>query len=198
MPASRFTRHLPWLALLAWLAGCVTPPSPPPGMSPAQHAGLLALEHWRVEGKLGIKAPRASESALLDWRQQGEHFDITLSGPLGGARAHLAGTPRQLSLAQPGQPTRHARDADELLSDALGWSVPVEELRYWVRGLASPGTRVQDMQAQGGVLVALRQAGWTLQFSQHREQDGLVLPGRLVMERDGLRLTLIARRWTLN
>lgn len=183
--------------LAAWLAGCATAPAPLPGVSPQQYRELLQLQDWQIRGKLAVAAPGARESALLDWRQRGERYDITLAGPFGGGKVRLQGDATRVSFQRAGEPPQVAADPESILQQQLGWSVPVRELRHWARGLPSPRLPVEHSQSQNGVLTALQQDGWQLEFSQHRAVSGLPLPGRIVARRGDIKLTLVAREWSL-
>ncbi len=195
-------RRLPWrllagTCLLIALGGCATAPKPLPGISPEQHQALQALQHWQIQGKLAIATPRQRESALLDWRQQHKHFDITLSGPLGAGKIRLQGDDQRLSYQRAGEAEQHSDDPSALLEQQLGWSLPIDMLRYWARGLPSPHLPVIQSASKQGVLTHLQQDGWVLEFSQHQVVDGVVLPGKLSATRDDIRITLIAKEWRL-
>ncbi len=196
-------------ALLILLNACSsTAPRPqaeqPPLLDSHQHRQQLSqLQHWLLEGKIGLRHPDNSGSANLQWQQRADDYRIHLSGPLGQGASQLRGSSRGVTLEQAGQPTRYAASAEQLLTDSFGWQLPVSHLYYWVRGIPSPLSPIdQQQQAADGTLQQLRQSGWQLSYSRFSPQittdnQPLYLPGKIVAQRDQLRLKLIIKRWQL-
>lgn len=191
------------LTFLALLAGCVHTPNltPPPNLQ-AHQAQVENNPHWQITGKLGIRSTADSGSASLKWRQSPDSFFIYLSGPFGQKRMEIEGTPKQVELRQHGQPPIKAKSAEALIKKASGWTLPVSQLNYWVRGIPAPAVRITRLeQNDQGFISLLQQAGWTLSYSNYRDQPlngkTLALPGKIIAEYRDIRLTLIIREWTL-
>jgi outer membrane lipoprotein LolB len=187
------------LALL--IVGCVHTPNltPPPNLQ-AHQAQVEKLQRWQINGKLGVRSPGDSGSASLKWQQAPEFFFIYLSGPLGQKRMEIQGNEKQVELRQNGQAPLKARSAEALIRKASGWKMPVNQLSYWVRGIPAPDARITRLeQNEQGLISLMHQAGWTLGYSNYRDQtlDGqtLALPGKITAEQGDIRLTLIIRTW---
>ncbi|MGD8175621.1 lipoprotein insertase outer membrane protein LolB [Marinimicrobium sp. ARAG 43.8] len=189
--------HVLAIGILVLAAGCARQPVQPVDNWQAHEARAAALTHWQLSGKLAVRVPDDNGSARLGWRQRGDDFRIDLSGPFGQGRVIIDTTDTGVRLRQGGEPPLEATSASELVWQATGWQLPVEPLLYWVRGIPSPETdyRVLERTAEG-LLGTLSQNDWTLHFSDYHATRLLPLPGRIVAERDDIRLILVIHRWT--
>ncbi len=95
-----------------------------------------------------------------------------------------------------GTRTRSAT-VDQLIQLEIGWQVPVDALRWWVRGLAAPGA-LQGLELDGsGLPRRLEQQGWTIEFERYQQVGDLSMPGRLEAVNAPYRIKLAVSRWAL-
>ncbi|WP_036188596.1 lipoprotein insertase outer membrane protein LolB [Marinimicrobium agarilyticum] len=203
----RHWRLLLGAAIVALAAGCAQQPSIEPVENwDAHRAAASALHSWTLSGKLGVRVPDDSGSARLRWKQQQEEYRIDLSGPFGQGRVIIDTTESGVRLRQGGEPPLEASSAEDLLWQATGWRLPVEDLTYWVRGIPAPGSdHVIAARTENGLVRQLEQSGWTLHYEEYQRVEQttrrglrtLPLPGRIVAERGDTRLTLIVYDWSL-
>lgn len=210
-------RALVAITLALSLSYCAQVPTAPSQVDFKQQLPRLQqLSDWQLEGKLGIKLPDDNGSARLSWQQQGEAFYLTLSGPLGSGRVVIEGNEQFASLQQADQPPLQAESADALLFHATGWQLPVELLRYWVRGIPAPALAASaQVFDDTGALSGFEQADWRIEVKRHQWVDGLVLPGFVRATRhlpaelnahtgaepgstDSIRVTLAIHQWELS
>lgn len=181
------------------LAACTTPQPGTPVTTPVeweQHRlQITALQHWELRGKLGYRGPGANGSAWLTWQQDDDYFDLTLTGPMGAGATRISGN-AQLAMLSRGRDEVRANSASALTREVLGVALPLEELLWWAKGLPAPGSQ-PTMRFDGGLLIALEQAGWHLQFSRYVDVEGLHLPGRITGtdNHNGLSFTLVINQW---
>lgn len=187
--------------LLLILSGCSLQPRtelplPPAASWEAHQAQLQQLNTWELNGKIGIRTTNDAHSASLYWRQQQRHYDIEMKGPLGQGGAHIKGAPGQVELEISGEPGYRASSPEQLLLDRLGWSLPVTQAYWWVRGLPAPDSPYR-LQLADNRLAELVQDGWTIHYLNysHAPQP---LPQKIRMTHDGLQITLIIREWITN
>lgn len=196
-----FFRFVCWLLLSGWLAGCATvapiDTHGKPNITLQQH--LTALQHWNISGKLAVRSPNASESARMQWQQNGARFDIHLSGPAGLKATRIHGTPNDVNFEQ-GEQQLHADSIEALSQQLMGWPLPADKLIWWLRGLPAPDSRAQTMRyANDGWLAELTQDGWRIRFSDPQQpKPNVTLPGRIEAERGDTRITLIIKTWQLD
>lgn len=197
MPSARRQLQAVAVLLISALLGSCT------GLTPLPPAGGRVADQrlavWHLEGKLGFRNPQDNGSAWIDWRQQGEVFNIQLSGPLGASATRISGDARIATLEQSGEPPVSAANATTLARQLFGWDFPAEQLRFWARGIPDPkiGTGARETDSNG-VLVGLHQAGWQLTFARHVQVDGWLLPGRIsAIGRQG-EFTLVIKNWQVD
>ena len=132
-----------------------------------------------------------------DWQQKKDAYSIYFSGTFGSPFS-IYGTKRGVRLEQAGEKTLYAPDAEQLLAETIGYEIPVDDLHYWVRGIWSPYKSVQaKVISSEGTLESLQQSGWKLTYDRYRREGEWNLPGRVVAERDDIKLTLRVKDWTL-
>ncbi|MBB3059333.1 lipoprotein insertase outer membrane protein LolB [Microbulbifer rhizosphaerae] len=191
---------LGWVALtLAACAGQQSQPQPRPPI--AAESPAAQLQHWTINGKLGVRSPGENGSANLQWWQRtAQNYRIHLSGPLGAGTTVITGTPAGVTLQKGGEVPLQAATPAELTAEILGWPLPVAEMYYWVRGMAAPDAPVEGQQKGGqGQLQSLQQAGWNLNFSGYQNVGAYVLPTRIVAETrqaaGPVKVTLVIKEW---
>jgi outer membrane lipoprotein LolB len=199
------------LLLLLMISGCAHRGSftPPPDLL-AHQQQLQRITHWELNGKLGIRTSDESGSASLKWAQQLANYQINLSGPLGQKRMIITGIPGKVRLEQTGSAALEAKNAEALIKEAAGWTLPVTQLTYWVRGVPAPKQRITHLQQnESGLIAQLQQGGWSITYSNYKNysyrdqtttphtDQTFSLPGKITAEHEDVRLILVIRDWQL-
>ena len=183
-----------WLILLA---GCSLHPREPAAVVSSNPQQLYALRHWQLRGKLGLRLPDQSGSALLTWKQSGDDFDIFLSGPLGRGSTRITAQGGTVSM-QTDESTVSAGSPEELMQQTLGWWLPVSNLHYWIRGVAVPDLGIAAITRNADLtLASLDQSGWLVAYDSYQAVPPYLLPERVTVERGDIRATLVIKQWQL-
>ena len=196
-------RCLLLLLTLLFISGCAHRGSLTPPQNIVEHQRQLqAISDWQLTGKLGIRTTGDSGSASVKWVQQLANYQINLSGPLGQKSMIITGTPEKVRLEQTGEPAQEAKTAEALIKRSVGWTLPVAQLAYWVRGVPAPKLRITQLQQnETGLIAQLIQGGWSITYSNYRDQtfNGTILPlpGKVTAEFEDVRLILVIRDWQL-
>lgn len=182
------------LLFVMTMSGCSLLPS----SSTEQQAALDQLQHFEVRGKLSIQTDNDGVTGFLSWEQNHQDYDLFVTGPLGQGSTRLQGNSRQATLTSPehDQPLT-ADSAEQLMTEQLGWYIPVEGIRYWVKGQPSPASEAEIVYDDFGLLSNLQQDGWTISFKRYQQQQGQWLPGLIKLKGYNYRLTLAINNWTL-
>ena len=188
--------------LLLMLAGCAGVPQQPPVEDPLQvwHARerqLRGIMHWEVRGRLAVRTRDEGFNANFLWRQWGENYHIRLSGPFGMAALTVAGNEEGVALRRDGKTAFHRGDAETLFFRQTGVRLPIDALRYWVRGIPQPGVKAKVSLDRRGRLQTLQQAGWEIDYRRYVHKRGLDLPAKLVVENPQVRVRIVIDRWIL-
>lgn len=177
------------LLLLALTAGCAsTPPLVPADVVPPPSA------NWTLQGRIGVQAGEQSLSGQIHWQHRVETDEVLLTSPLGQGVARIVRNGKGVSLEVPNQPTRRAPDAESLTREALGYTLPVAGLAWWMQARPDPGGAFEATRDSAGRLAQLKQHGWVIDYLQY-DADMPARPRKLVVTREGLQIRLVADRW---
>jgi outer membrane lipoprotein LolB len=191
------------------LAGCVTTapraPLPPAARDAAvarqqmRETALSRRAQWNLEGRVALSNGRRGGSGRIDWQQDGDAYRVALSAPVTRQSWRIEGDAGSARLEGLDGGPRVGDDATRLLREATGWEIPVQALASWVRGArATQGGPAQLQFAGDGRLARLQQDGWTLDYSDWRQQPaaGVELPMRINAERGEARVRLVVDDWS--
>ena len=204
----RLARILAALTMLATLGACTTiqiDPLPegmtdqPPADWTTRAVNLDKLDHWKLSGKLAVRQPSDSGSAIINhWIQDGEAYDLALSSSfLGMGSTTLKGVPGFIELTLPSGETYRSGEPEALVEAATGWQLPLENLTWWIRGLPSPASDYRLLFDNQGTLAMIRQNGWEIRYD--RWQTFLAsypaLPARITALKEQKRVRLVVSDW---
>jgi outer membrane lipoprotein LolB len=202
-PALRRTTRLAYIvATCLTLAACSSAPTSV-SLPPASHAygpfeykqaELDKLLQWDVEGKLAVYANNKNTSGLLSWHQRSDRFDLLISGPLGSGQLHVKGTPG-LATATSSKGQMQAESVETLFAQEFGWSFPMQELNYWVRGIPHPNSEATLSYNESGEAATISQAGWQVKYYSYNKITGLPMPKKMQITGPDVRLVLVLNSW---
>lgn len=180
------------LTLALLVAACVTQPQRISGNSSAHNAG--ELRDWSASGKIGVSGVEQSGSGSFTWQQQTEQSKLSVRGPVGTGAMQITLDGAHLSM----QSSDGAQyDAEQVLAELqtrLGVAVPVNQLRYWLLGVAGPGAH-QWLDANNSVL---EQDGWHIVYGEWLQRGALRVPAKLTLTREQLRIVMVVQNWRLD
>jgi len=209
-----FSRLFMLLPICVWLIGCV---APQPKQTDAgkvdwlqQQKRLGEISQWSINGRIAVQTINNGGQADYVWKQQNAtNYTIRLQAPLGAGTTWISAEPQGVMLKNSSGESLFDTDVDKLMQQVNGWPLPVSGLRYWVLGLPSKMSdyTIVSWQANGlpGVML---QDGWRIEFRQHKEVSGVLLPKKLFISRDstsfsedeneeGVDVRLIIRQWSI-
>ena len=151
----------------------------------ARRSALQAWHGFDLRGRLAVARGEEGFSGNLRWLQEPVITRLEVDGPLGVGGARYEFPPG----ADPAA-----------LEQALGVPVPLASLRYWLLGVPDPDPALiaeEGVDADGGRLATLRQAGWDVSYPRYAPVAGtrFELPQRIEVRRDGLRIRLWVEAW---
>jgi len=159
---------------------------------------VAAIDTWRLVARLGLATGEEYWSAQLNWRVDNGGHVLDLAGPMGrgGGRLTLAEAQPAELVTRAGEQFR-AEDPDALVAHISGEAIPVSGMIYWVRGLVDPARAHQlDVDADGRPL-RIEQSGWTVEYREFEDVNGIAMPVRMDMERDGVELRARIGSWLM-
>jgi outer membrane lipoprotein LolB len=157
---------------------------------------LQSITEWSFRGRTVITQDREGWNAGVNWTQQGDFFQIRLTGPFSQGGVDLQGDAQQVTLTMSDGEQYQAATPEQLLNEVIGLRLPVSALRDWVRGLPHQGleTDAQELDDQGR-LVSLEQEGWQIAFMRYVPVAGQQLPDKVFIEHADLNVRIAVTSW---
>ncbi len=165
----------------------------------AQRAREQALAHadnWTLQGRLGVSDGRSGGSGSFSWSQHGDRYEFELRGPaISGMNFRLTGGPDGALLeGVQGGPLR-GPDAEVLMHRAMGWEVPLRDLRAWVLGLRADSGPAQLRFGADRLPSLLQQDGWAVDYREWDEARQPPLPTKVFAEKSPYKVRLSIDSW---
>ena len=163
-----------------------------------EHENQLAhFEDWQLSGKISVQDDQDNFSGRLHWRKSSASYELLIVAPMGRGSWRLEGTDDGAVLTDEKQRVWQGPDAEALLSERVGWHVPVNDLVYWIRAMRTPDRSTDVEFDSWGRMGRLREAGWTVTYQTWQESGGLQLPRKMIASSDPYRLKLVISEWEL-
>ncbi|WP_323752384.1 lipoprotein insertase outer membrane protein LolB [Marinobacter sp.] len=196
------------LALLFAITGCTTiqlEPLPegmteqPPVDWATRSTELTQFNHWLLSGKLAVKQPSDSGTAVINrWQQHNESYELALSSSfLGMGSTQLKGVPGYIHLTMPNGDSYQSSEPEKLIQAATGWQLPIDNLTWWIKGLPAPDGDFRLLFDEQNKLAILKQNGWEIRYDRwHPFIDTLPeLPARITALKGDKRVRVVISRW---
>ncbi len=190
-----------WCGLaLCLLAGCASKPAPVasrPLPAAEREQALDAMTEFQVVAALGVKSPGDNVSGTLKWQQKGVYYQANMTNFLGLTVFELE-THQQGATVKVDGKTHQALSASALLDYLSGWSLPIEEMQLWLKGL--PGPSSENLQRDGlgrlvrFTLIDSQQRQWQVEYTDFFP-DARSLPRKMQLQSGDTRLKLVIKGW---
>ena len=162
----------------------------------ARERALAQADHWTLQGRLGVSDGRSGGSGSFSWTQSGDQYEFELRGPaISGMNFRLSGGPQGALLEGLREGPLRGPDAEALMRKALGWEVPLHDLRAWVLGLRAKGTPAELSFGADRLPSLLQQDGWTVDYRDWDSSRQPPLPKKLYAERAPYKVRLSIESW---
>lgn len=161
-----------------------------------RRAELEKIQQWQIAGAFSVQYNQKSNIASYSWQQTGANYQILIQSSLNLYNLKIAGQPGHVTLWEANKKTVTANSAQTLLQQRLGWSLPITNLTYWVRGLPAPGQQHAQFD-QFGHLTETQQSGWQVTLSNYATIHSVDLPRTLNIEGHGLRIKIAIKNWRI-
>ena len=109
----------------------------------------------------------------------------------------LSGSPAGVHLQTSQGQSYSARSLDALFAKTTEFKLPINQLRYWIRGLPAPSSPTHPQFDKQGRIVAFTQQGWHINLREYMRSAGFDLPHKLELSSAHLRIKLIIYSWQL-
>jgi outer membrane lipoprotein LolB len=157
---------------------------------------LAHADHWTLEGRLGVSDGKGGGSGSFSWTQNGDHYEFVLRGPaISGMNFRLSGGPDSALLEGLNGGPLHGPDAEALMHKALGWEVPLHDLRAWVLGLRADSGPAELSFGTDRLPSLLQQDGWAVDYREWDATRQPPLPKKVYAEKLPYKVKLSIESW---
>ena len=133
----------------------------------AHQAAMLKLDHWRVKGKIAVKAGSKGGHATLRWDKSAALQEIELYGPLGGGRVEIESDASGVRLKDTNGGELTGDSIAKLIEQRLGWPLPFDQLPDWLRGLPSSEQAAMEWN-DAGHIERMNDQGWQVSYPEYQ------------------------------
>ncbi|RVU31258.1 outer membrane lipoprotein LolB [Rheinheimera riviphila] len=160
---------------------------------------LATLTQFELTASLGVKAPGDSVSGSLNWVQQDEFYTADLNNFI-GINIFKLQTTAEGALVQVSGESHQAASAAALLDYLSGWSLPIEEMPLWLKGMTGASSSDLRFDPMGRLtsfsLLDSQNRRWQVSYPKFFP-DRLSLPQLIILESSDTRLKLAIRQWKM-
>ncbi|WP_267223630.1 lipoprotein insertase outer membrane protein LolB [Dyella silvae] len=161
---------------------------------------LAKTDHWVLQGKIGVSGEvngkKDGGSGTLTWTQNGDNYEFVVRGPVGSKSFRLSVTPDGATLeGLDGGPLR-SPDAESLVQSALGWRVPLRNLRAWVLGMRADSGPAELKFGADGLPVQLTQDGWNVNYPAWDTTRQPAVPSKVFADNPPYKVRLSVESWS--
>jgi outer membrane lipoprotein LolB len=174
--------------VLVLLGGCAAQPA----RVTAPAAEIKAVD---LTGRISLKQAGHSGVANLHWHHAPPDHDIRLYSALGETIADIAQDRNGVTLLTAQKQRYSASDADSLMEQVLGWSLPLNGMQYWILGRAAPGGTAEIQRGPDNRIQHMVQDHWQIDYSNYRPVGSAELPGKIFMQRDDVKVRVVIDSW---
>ena len=163
-----------------------------------QQAVAAGVTRWNLSARGALRLEGEAYNIGIRWQRYADgRFKMMLEAPFGqGVLRISASGPEQYSLRLPDGQLFENSSAEALLDEVAGWSLPIDGLDYWVRGLPHPDSAHSLRLDSSGRARSIAQDGWDIAYLDYFSKvDEPPLPRRLSLTNDKVTLKLVIERW---
>ena len=161
----------------------------------AREQTLAQADHWVLQGRLGVSDGKHGGSGSFSWTQNGDKYEFVLRAPITGKSFRLSGDPAGALLEGLDRGPLRGPDAETLMREALGWEVPLRDLRAWVLGLRADSGPAELSFGANRLPSLLRQDGWAVDYREWDATRKPPLPTKVYAERSPFKVKLSIESW---
>lgn len=159
---------------------------------------LADANHWVLSGRLGVSDGQHGGSGSFSWSQDGDQYTFVLRAPITGKSFRLSGGPAGATLEGLDSGPLRGPDAEVLMRRAMGWEVPLRDLRAWVLGLRADSGPAELSFGENRLPSLLRQDGWSVDYREWDMSHQPPLPVKVYASRPPYKVRLSIESWHFN
>ena len=163
-----------------------------------RRVSLETIQVWSLKGRVAGKSNDEGFRAGVRWEQKKYQFNIDLHGPLGRKIAQITGDAGDVKLSTSKGESISASNPETLMQELFGYSLPINGLQYWMRGIPDPQEIYASLELdEHGRLKQLHQAGWVIDYDRYHNGSPS-LPAFIKISSTNINANLKIDTWNLS
>lgn len=150
-------------------------------------------KHRTVYGTMSMQWRDKAEQASFILQYDPTDIQLEIYGPLGLGKSVLIISKNKTTLMTKGKEFI-APSPEILLKQYLGYSWPVKEVIYWIRGRPDPFYPYYAKKNKNHQILELKQNGWTIRYKDYPALD-IMQARKIIFEHPEIKITLILKEW---
>ena len=159
---------------------------------------MIEWSFWDLEGRIGLSVEKDSYNGSLTWEQEGDKLDFRFRGPLGFGGVRIHG---DLSEEVWVKTTRgeefFLQDIEVDMQSHLGWSMPINSLRFWSLGITDPEQDAEVVLNENDLLDELMQGDWKVVYEEYMDVDGVMMPRKFKINGPKTKIKMLINEWVI-
>lgn len=166
----------------------------------AQRQQLLSgMNDWEIRGRVALFVNDKVYNLGLSWVLAKQHFSMKLEAALGQGMIALNKNGQEVSLTTSKGEKFIGSNAEQVLRQSTGWSLPVEGLQSWIKGINHQHSDYLPDIDHVGRARSLSQDNWLINYFDYKRpvnsDISLDLPRKIYMKRQNLALKIVIDQW---
>ncbi|PHS30979.1 MAG: outer membrane lipoprotein LolB [Methylophaga sp.] len=168
----------------------------PEALAQARQIELLQLNNWKIQGRTVIRNKQEAWNVGLRWQQNNDEFQIQLLGPFAQGGVSIEGNDKSVIMTMDDGQKLQSTNPEALIAKTLGVQLPIDALRFWIRGLPYQQSKVELVEYdEKGRITHLIQQGWNVDFKRYVPFKQYSLPSKIFITRADRSLRLVITSW---
>lgn len=157
---------------------------------------LNEFNTWKASGSFGVTVDGKTNIASFDWQQNNKKYLINIFTALHVGSAKIIGNDTSVTLWKSEKTAITAKNPEDLLYHEFGWTLPIANLIYWVKGVPAPGFFAAKMHFDAFLhLISFEQQNWQIQYRDFVSVDDIDVPTKIYLENPKLKIKIVIKHW---
>ncbi|WP_394144515.1 lipoprotein insertase outer membrane protein LolB [Vibrio atypicus] len=196
-----------WICMLSAvvLSGCAGIETSTTNVEWQTHQQRLAsISEYQSNGKLGYISPEQRQSLNFQWQHAPKASHLRMTTFLGQTALNMKITPSGASVETYDGQKLSSPNADTLIYQLTGLTIPVEQLNDWLLGkpTQADGYQLNDTNTLATLNKQMNGQLWQLEYLNYKDVqlDGVVLPlpQKMKLKQGKTSINIVISKWDLN
>lgn len=170
----------------------------------AHQQRLDTITQYSSNGKLGYISPEQRQSLNFQWKHAQHSQQLRLTTFLGQTALNLKITPEGAVVETYDDDTYSSKDANTLIYQLTGLTIPVEYLNHWLLGdpTGADAYQLNDTNTVAALNKLIDGQLWQLEYIEYTDIQfsgvALPLPKKLKLKQQDIAINIVITKWDLN